>query len=126
MYDAGKIISGLVIFGILLASPLWFSVATGGMNKVPEPRLPTSENHCVESAQWMRDNHMHLLEEWRQMAVRDGIHTYVASDGKEYEISLTDTCLSCHSNKAEFCDQCHSYAGVSPNCWDCHVAPEGK
>jgi hypothetical protein len=58
--------------------------------------------------------------------VRDGIHTYVASDGTEYEISLTDTCLSCHSDKEEFCDTCHEYAGISPNCWDCHNVPEGN
>ena len=29
-------------------------------------------------------------------------------------MSLTGTCLRCHANKAEFCDRCHAYAGVSP------------
>jgi hypothetical protein len=126
MYDTGKIVTGLVVFGVLMTTPIWYSAATGGISKVPEPQLPASENRCVESAQWMRDNHMHLLDQWRQMVVRDGIHTYVASDGTEYNISLTGTCLSCHDNKEEFCDQCHEYAGISPNCWDCHNVPGGN
>jgi hypothetical protein len=126
MYDTGKIIPGLVVFGVLLTTPIWYSLATGGVNQAPELQLPTSENQCIESTQWMRDNHMHLLDDWRQMVVRDGIRTYVASDGKEYEISLTGTCLDCHSDKKEFCDQCHNYAGVTPNCWECHEVPEGN
>lgn len=125
MYDAGKIIPGLIIFVILLTSPIWYSVASGRINFVPEPQIVTEEKQCVEPTLYMRENHMHLLDEWRQMVVREGERTYIASDGKEYEISLTDTCMKCHSNKKEFCDQCHDYAGVTPNCWDCHNAPEG-
>ena len=52
---------------------------------------------------------------------REGTNVYVASDGQEYEMSLQNTCLSCHSNKENFCDSCHSYAEVNPDCWDCHV-----
>ena len=124
MYNAGKIITGLVIFIILLTSPIWYSAASGRISYVPEPKIVTEEKQCVEPAQYMRENHMHLLDEWRQTAVREGEHTYVASDGKEYEISLSDTCMKCHSNKKEFCDQCHDYTGVQPSCWDCHNAPE--
>jgi hypothetical protein len=36
---------------------------------------------------------------------------------------LTHTCLNCHSNKSAFCDACHHYMAVTPNCWDCHVTP---
>lgn len=46
--------------------------------------------------------------------------------GQQFEMSLQNTCMDCHSNKKEFCDQCHDYANVSPFCWDCHVAPEEK
>ena len=31
-----------------------------------------------------------------------------------------------HESKQDFCDSCHTYAGVSPNCWDCHNVPEEK
>ena len=29
-------------------------------------------------------------------------------------MSLTRTCMDCHSNKAEFCDRCHNYLAVRP------------
>ena len=125
MYDTGKVIPGLLIFGVLITAPIWYSAIGGKIHDVPELQLPTSANQCVEATEWMRDNHMHLLDQWRQMKVRDGQTVYTASDGKTYEISLTNTCLDCHSNKEEFCDTCHNYAGVQPNCWDCHVVPEG-
>ena len=67
---------------------------------------------------------MELLNEWRIKSVREGTNVYVASDGQEYEMSLQNTCLSCHSNKENFCDSCHSYAEVNPDCWDCHVGGE--
>jgi hypothetical protein len=69
----------------------------------------------------MRADHMTLLNEWRDLVVRENQRTYTATDGTEYEMSLTKTCLDCHSNKEEFCDKCHTYADVSPYCWDCHV-----
>jgi len=34
--------------------------------------------------------------------------------------------MKCHTDKAKFCDRCHNYVGVTPNCWDCHVEPKGK
>ncbi|MFC1970992.1 sulfate reduction electron transfer complex DsrMKJOP subunit DsrJ [Chloroflexota bacterium] len=123
MYDASKIIPGLVIFVILLTSPIWYSAASGRISYVSEPEIVTEEKQCVESAQYMRENHMDMLDEWRQLVVREGEHTYIPGDGKEYEISLTDTCMTCHSNKEEFCDRCHDYTGVEPDCWDCHNAP---
>jgi nitrate/TMAO reductase-like tetraheme cytochrome c subunit len=39
-------------------------------------------------------------------------------------MSLSQTCLGCHSNKEKFCDSCHTYSGVKPNCWNCHVVPQ--
>ena len=68
---------------------------------------------------------MDLLIRWRDWVVRDGDLKYVASDGKEYVMSLTLTCLECHSNKDKFCDQCHNYVAVAPNCFGCHLQ-EGK
>jgi len=73
----------------------------------------------------MRKNHVDLLTRWRDWVVRDGDLEYVASDGKEYTMSLTQTCLECHSNKDKFCDRCHDYLRVSPRCWDCHNVPKG-
>jgi hypothetical protein len=56
--------------------------------------------------------------------VREHNRKFVAFDGKTYTISLTQTCMKCHTSKAEFCDRCHEYAGVTPYCWDCHIDPK--
>lgn len=124
MYDANKIITGLIIFFCLITSPIWYSVASGKATYVPEPKIVTEERQCVEPMQYMRDKHMDLLNDWKESVVREGIRTYVASDGREYNTSLTGTCLKCHPNKAEFCDRCHSYVGIKPNCWNCHNLPK--
>jgi len=124
MYDKGKIITGVVIALVLVTFPLSYLAASGDGGYVPEPELPADEEACVESAEWMSENHMRLLDDWRTSVVRGDDRTYVASDGTEYEISLSGTCLGCHQDKAEFCDKCHTYTGTEPKCWNCHVAGE--
>ena len=126
MYDAGKIIPGIIIFFGLISFPIWATAVSGNIDYVPDLEIPADEEQCVESAEWMRANHMDLLIDWREEVVRDGARTYTATDGKEYSKSLTDTCLDCHSSKAAFCDQCHDYVAAKPNCWNCHVDPEGS
>ena len=78
----------------------------------------------MEATEYMRKNHVDLLIRWRDWVVRDGALKYVASDSREYTMSLTQTCLECHSNKDKFCDRCHDYLRVSPRCWDCHNVPK--
>ena len=73
----------------------------------------------------MMDRHKNLLNDWKKAVVREGDRIYVASDGKEYNMHLIDTCMDCHPNKEEFCDECHSFTGVVAGCWSCHkLAPE--
>ena len=125
MYDGGKIITGLIIFFILLLFPVWYQV--GRAEKVPEPQLTEvakEAGKCIEPTPYMTTQHMKVLDNWRNEVVRDADRYYVSSEGKTYYKSLQVTCLECHSNKTEFCDQCHNYMGVSPYCWDCHIAPE--
>jgi hypothetical protein len=130
MYDAGKIVPGILIFLGLVTFPIWYSKGKA----LPPPQLkldtPTiqqlKEKRCVESGPYMTANHMQMLELWRNSVVRDGEGLYVASDGKRYAMSLSKTCMNCHSNKEQFCDRCHNYEGVSPNCWSCHIAPRRK
>jgi len=125
VYDKGKIIGGLAIFLCVAAFPAWYVTASGKADYHPNPVLPVGENQCVESTEYMKQYHMQLLQQWRDADVRKDITTYTASDNKTYKISLTGTCLQCHSNKSEFCDSCHNYEGVSPNCWECHNVPPG-
>jgi hypothetical protein len=127
VYDKGKVILGLAIFLCLASFPVWYVAASGKADYRPTPVIATSDNQCVESTQYMKEYHMQLLQKWRDESVRNGHSTYTAGDNRTYDISLTGTCLSCHSNKAEFCDSCHNYEGVTPNCWSCHNVPvKGK
>jgi len=121
MYDAGKIIPGIIIFFVLITFPIWLSAASGDIDAPTELNLPADEDQCIESTEFMRADHMNLLYDWREEVVRDNLRIYTASDGQEYTKSLTDTCLDCHAPKSEFCDQCHNYIGVEPQCWTCHI-----
>jgi hypothetical protein len=127
MYDAGKIIVGLAVFVALATSPLWFNALFGEGPEAPELKLPTNgSTECVEAKDFMVSNHMDLLNQWRDSVVRTGTRDYVSTlNGKVFDMSLSRTCMDCHSNKAEFCDACHTYLAVSPYCWDCHVEPKG-
>lgn len=126
MYDSGKIIAGLIIFVVLFTFPFWYNIGSAAY-KQPKLELPKDVKECVESREFMRAEHMQLLNEWRDMVVREHIEDYKSKlTGKEVEMSLTKTCMKCHDNKAKFCDQCHNSLAVSPYCWDCHVAPKGE
>jgi hypothetical protein len=127
MQSRAGIIVGLVIFLALATSPFWYGSLTGSGSRAPTLELPPGgEKTCVEEASYMREHHVKLLTTWRDSVVREGAATYRARSGKEYEISLTGTCLGCHSNKENFCDRCHNYLKVNPKCWDCHIVPERK
>jgi hypothetical protein len=115
------IATGLVILLVLLTLPFWYGAITGKAAYVPLLEVPGNERQCVESTSYMRSDHMKLLDRWKEDVVRKGRRTYTASSGKVYVMSLTDTCMRCHSNKEQFCDRCHDYTGVVPKCWSCHV-----
>lgn len=128
MYDKGKVIIGLCIFVVLITFPLWYNL--GKAAPAPEPKLigkaAQADQQCVESKEYMRAQHMQILNDWRNTVVRDAKRIYVNESGKEFNMSLTNTCLDCHTEKAEFCDKCHNYAAVIPYCWDCHIDPKEK
>lgn len=126
LYDGAKIITGLAIFVAIFTFPLWSN--WGKAAPTPKPQLPPKKvaSECVGSTDYMRTSHMQLLNDWRSLVVRDGDRIYVADNGKQYNMSLTNTCLECHTSKAKFCDQCHNYVAVKPYCWDCHLVPEEK
>ncbi|MDX9788771.1 MAG: sulfate reduction electron transfer complex DsrMKJOP subunit DsrJ [Desulfobacterales bacterium] len=122
IYNKGLILAGLAVFLIVVTSPFWGNFGTAA----PVPELILTEKAkaaktCVFSKEAMKTEHMQLLDVWRDTVVRDGKRVYVNSDGKSFNMSLSNGCLDCHSNKAEFCDRCHNYASVTPYCWDCHI-----
>ena len=122
MYDSGKIITGLIIFVLFVTFPIWYNHGDAGA--VPKPELPKDHKQCVLPADQMRAEHMQLLNEWRDKVLRTADRAFDVKIGdKEYQKSLMNTCMQCHSSKKKFCDQCHTYASVKPYCWDCHLAP---
>jgi len=126
MHDTGKIVGGVVIFVVLMTSPLWYNALTATPAEAPTlDQPPNGSKECVEPREYMRANHMNLLNEWRDAVVRNGVRDYASTaNGRTFDMSLTRTCLDCHSNKAEFCDRCHTYMAVEPYCWNCHVEPK--
>lgn len=132
MYDGGKIIVGLIIFVGLATLPFYSNV--GKPVAKPEPKLDTSviqnipeaERKCVEPKSFMRGEHMKILNDWRDEALRNGNRVYINAEGKKFTISLQNTCMNCHSNKKKFCDECHNYMAVKPYCWGCHIEPKEK
>lgn len=131
MYDSGKIIPGLLIFILMITLPIWYNNLIGNVGAAPtkDPNLvpemiqgavfPNGQKHLP--AEGMRAKHMEVLK---------GIHVTAqgynpVKDGQKPTMS----CIACHmdmsgKNPLQFCDSCHSYAGVTiPDCWTCHQKP---
>jgi hypothetical protein len=116
--------TGLAIFVIVVLGPFWYNFVFGKVGPAPEVELTPkakAAKKCVRSTEYMKAEHMQLLDLWRHAVVRNAERIYVNENGQKFNMSLSNTCLDCHSNKAEFCDRCHDYASVRPYCWDCHI-----
>jgi len=135
LYGGGKIFIGLIIFVAFAGLPFFYHAVAGTEVRKPEPKTDTpaiqewvaknGKKQCVESKEFMRTEHMQLLNNWRDSVVRDGNRGYMGDDGTvRFNMSLQNSCMKCHSNKKKFCDECHTYMAVKPYCWDCHVAPK--
>ncbi|MBF0626865.1 MAG: Hdr-like menaquinol oxidoreductase cytochrome c subunit [Magnetococcales bacterium] len=98
----------LVLFAAWIAAPfaVWADPPT------PEKAV---RGPCVRDAEWMRRNHMDFLKHKRDETVREGITV-------KSESFLS--CAGCHPSRERFCDRCHAYAAVAPNCFECHQYPK--
>lgn len=95
--------------------------------ETPKPIIPKAVKgeQCVEDTDFMRKNHMELLLHQRDDTMQRGIRT------KKYSLN---ECLVCHAVKGEdnqpvkvadprhFCAQCHNYAAVKVDCFQCHAS----
>lgn len=127
MYNARVVTIGIAIFLLLFSSPFWLGWL-GQDYKTTGVVLPNDQAACIENIEFMRSNHMRLLDEWRDQALRKEDRCYISAlDGKRWEISLQKTCMKCHANYSSFCQKCHVANSVYPYCWTCHIIPtEGK
>ena len=104
--------------GGVLADPQW---RQNGNSEAA--RSAQTGGQCVRETDWMRRNHMALIQHERDMTVIHGVRTI---DG-----SLAG-CVACHANKDtqggflpvnaddEFCAGCHQFTGVTLDCFQCH------
>ena len=105
--DKSRILLGLVFFVVVMLVATLYNLAMGKAGPAPVMDKPTVSKTCVKPTQWMRENHMKLLNDWRDEVVRNAQPGYVEVEGKRYEKSLSNGCLKCHPSKARFCDRCH-------------------
>lgn len=123
-FDSQKIIPGLLLFVGLVTYPIWHNTVSGKATYVPKLEIPKDRKECIEPKEFIRINHKNILEDWRVSVVRNGKRVYQARNQKQYTMSLNRTCMECHRDKTKFCDQCHTYMGVTNKCWDCHLYPK--
>lgn len=110
---------GLALLVGWLAVPLATGAGEGKEPKrggVPHPQIVVpKEGQCVRPTEWMRRNHMDLLQHHKVDAVRKGVRVKKES---------LDNCRTCHTKRGEFCDRCHAYTAVKMDCFDCHNYPK--
>jgi hypothetical protein len=105
----------------LMVALLPFAQASAG--DVPKPVIQKGDgDKCVEDTDYMRRNHMKVLNHHRDKTMHEGIRT------KQHSLK---GCIDCHATpnaagqktvlgKDHFCQSCHSYAAVSVDCFQCH------
>jgi len=124
MGDGGSIMRRLRILASALVVALVAALALPAAADVPLPAVAKAKGgQCVDSPESMRRNHMDMLKHQRDTTMRQGVRTP--------QFSLKG-CLDCHAvagadgkpvgtdNPQHFCRSCHSYAGVKPDCFECH------
>jgi [DsrC]-trisulfide reductase subunit J len=136
IYNKGPIFLGLLVFVAIATFPFFYDIGT--VNAKPDPKTDTAaiqewasqhngKKECVESKEYMRAEHMQLLNNWRDAVVRGMDRQYISNtSGDRFDMSLQNSCLHCHANKKKFCDECHNYMAVKPYCFDCHLEPQVK
>lgn len=120
----------LAIIGLIGALTAPVAVAGDAATDFVLPgSLAASKDSCVEPTDYMRRNHMEVIKHMRDETVHGGIR------GTKYSLA---GCVQCHVVAAEggahtpvnaegqFCAQCHEFAAVHLNCFDCHATvPNG-
>jgi hypothetical protein len=117
----------IVLAGLAVAS----HAADQGNDKngIPFPAIAMGQGDtCVEDTDFMRRNHMDLLNHQRDETVIRGVRT---------EQHSLKECINCHvvkgpdaipvtvSSPQHFCRSCHDYAAVSVYCFQCHASRPG-
>jgi len=91
---------------------------------IPSPAKPVDASDCVEPVEVMRRDHMKFLLHQRDATVLEG--------DRDSKYSLVG-CMDCHNpastdeeviryeNPQHFCAECHAYASIKIDCFECHA-----
>ena len=92
MKDKNKILAGLAVFIAIITLPFWFNMGKAA----PAPELVLTEHakaandgKCVMPTDFMKAEHMQLLDVWRHSVVRNAQRTFVNTSGEEFNMSLS-------------------------------------
>ncbi len=127
MKRLSKLLSVLpALLALTLSAPAGAAGKEDGVG--PNIPAPVKGEQCVADTDEMRKNHMKYLLKHRDETLREGIRT------KQYSLK---ECLECHvppkeeaqasrSEGEHFCKNCHMYAGVRIDCFECHATRPEK
>ena len=122
MRDPMQLLATLALLAVLTALPR--GACAADPTWLPKPARGQGET-CVADTDWMRRNHMTVLNHQRDNTVHDGIRT------KRFSLK---GCIECHAVKGanaepvtaaspqHFCRACHDYAAVRVDCFECHAS----
>ncbi len=122
-------ITGALAAALLAVLPV---AASANDSRTPMPVIPPAVqgDQCVEETDYMRRYHGRILNVHRDRTMYDGIRTPRHS---------LDNCLQCHADPQSaavstppspssqrqqdpaFCLNCHTYAGITTDCFQCHA-----
>lgn len=92
----------------------------------PQITKAVKGEQCVEDTDYMRRNHMKVLDGHRDKTVIEGVRTKKHSLKECINCHASETTGSVAATKDDFCVSCHSYAAVKIDCFECHsTKPEG-
>lgn len=112
-----------LLLGLLLSGAISVAKENGSLLPVIPPAA--RGDACVEPTEIMRRDHMRFLMHQRDDTVHGGIR------GAKHSLV---GCIECHAQtdaqgvaipvdaKGQFCESCHTFAGVRMDCFECHAA----
>lgn len=123
-----------VLLAALVAAFAWtlpgagpvMAAEEGKASRIFIPAPPKGKgDKCVAETDFMRRNHMTMLDHQRDDTVHEGIRT------KQFSLK---ECIACHAVKGadarpvtskdpkHFCRACHDYVAVKIDCFECHAS----
>lgn len=121
-----------VMLGMLALTPMSPAWSQGAADSTSAQQPPEGKSgKCIaDNKHVMRRNHMDMLKHQRDETMHQGVR------GKPEGLT---NCINCHASKGEdgqfrtykdpkhFCRQCHDYAAVKLDCFECHTSrPDEK